>query len=440
MTKLLKPTRVAVAVLCGLALTSCVRFDTRMQANGDFDYEDATLTEPYKTGDFTTDEARNVYDIPTLTEKQAEEGALAKHVDIRPPQQLIPVVEGVLLDTEDPTKTKIWFNAFETKEDVQQKVLTLLEAYLAEKNPEKEFKTTNKSIENELKLENSTLNIPPEHDKVDAKTVNNTKKIVADESDVSESSKHDDVINKANKAVKKADASANVTQIETGLLSETSTFGSYFNTNDVTREAEYVVTLGKSPDGRSVSLSVDAKSYTEINNGDPLEIKLTGHRKKNVEIAFINDLLEFAYKIKEKQQLESLNHQPLPIKLGFDDNNQSVWVVDSPFVDVWQKLPTLLKLLHFKIVEVDKNLGYLLVAFERPSDSYWKENNLNPYELEEAEYFIQLGELSGGLTSITWLDEDKNLLESSKVSKIYLSITDRVREVLLIQDKQKQEF
>jgi outer membrane protein assembly factor BamC len=172
----------------------------------------------------------------------------------------------------------------------------------------------------------------------------------------------------------------------------------------------------------------------------PLKIKLTGKRKKNVELMMVNEILEFAYSIKEKQEIESLNHQPLPIKLGFDDNNQSVWVVDSPFIDVWEKLPRLLKLLNFEIVEVDKNLGYLLVEFNQPDDDYWKKNNLNPFELEETEYFIQLGELNGGLTSITWLDEEKKFIDSTKVSEIYLSITDRVRDVLLIKDKQTQDF
>ena len=42
----------------------------------------------------------------------------------------------------------------------------------------------------------------------------------------------------------------------------------------------------------------------------------------------------------------------------------------------------------------------------------------------------------GGSTSISWLDEDKKPLPDQKVTEIYLSITEQVRNVLLLNDKQ----
>ena len=51
-------------------------------------------------------------------------------VDIRPPTQLMPVLEGVSLDPM-PSQTKVWFNAFKQNEQMEQKVWDLVLKYLA---------------------------------------------------------------------------------------------------------------------------------------------------------------------------------------------------------------------------------------------------------------------------------------------------------------------
>jgi outer membrane protein assembly factor BamC len=92
--------------------------------------------------------------------------------------------------------------------------------------------------------------------------------------------------------------------------------------------------------------------------------------------------------------------------------------------------------MSFKLVDSDKNLGYFLVRFVEQDEEYWQENLLNPITLENGEYFVQLGELVGGDTSITWLDEDKKPLSNQQVTELYLSITDNVRSVILDKDSQ----
>ena len=365
-----KTSKISAAILISLSITSCARFDTRMQANGSYEYDEATLQNKYKTGDFTNDEARTTYDIPELSEPQKARGLIKKEVDIRPPTQLTAVIEGVLIDNTDKNITKLWFNAFTKNENIKDKVWNTLLSYLIK---------------------------------------NNVEIISQDET---------------------------TREITTGVLTKDITFGSYFNKNNFLRESSYYFKVESAPNGDSASLTVNALTFKEVNAGDVLPVNLVGRTKKSVEINLLNDLLEYAFKVKEKEQLETLDSQPLPIKLGFDENHQYVWVVESTFIDTWKKLPKLLKLLNFTIVESDKNLGYLLIEYNKPDDEYWAENNLEPFELEEAEYFVQLGELTGGTTSITWLDEDKKLLEDSVVTNVYLSITDQVRDVLLLKDQQ----
>ncbi|PKF61017.1 outer membrane assembly protein BamC [Psychromonas sp. psych-6C06] len=367
-----KHCRITAAIMISLSLSSCARFDTRMQANGSFEYQQTELTTPYKTGNYSNHEARNNFDIPELTAEQKKVGFQGVDVDVRPPTQLIPVLDGVLLEPTKNGATKVWFNAFSQNDDMQEKVWQLIDTFLHNKNV----------------------------------------------------------------AIVKRDEN----HLQTGTLIDKYTFGSALNKNTILKESSYNLTVEQQQDGYSVGLLVDVLSYSEKNEDKDLKLKLVGSTKQDIELRFVNDLLNFAYNLKESEQLAANDNQPLSIKLGFDDNHQSAWIVDNEFLDTWRKLPALFKLLSFSIVEQDKNLGYFLLDFKQPDSDYWAENNLQPFELDNAEYFVQLGELTGGTTSITWLDEDKKPLPDQKVTEIYLSITEQVRGVLIENNKQTKEF
>ena len=372
MIKLFKSGRVATADIVALSLSACARFDARTQANGDFDYYQTPLGKNYQTGHFTQDEARDLYDIPALTEQQKRIGFSSSDVDIRPPTQLIPVIDGVVLETNNSDKTTVLFNAFNHTENMKDKVWKILESYIAANN------------------------IP-----VSAKN-------------------------------------SNLAQIETGIFRQQLSYGSFLYGNDILRESSYRFTLSQPQGGQNAALTVEALSYSEKNNEHPVKINLTARSKKSIELRLVNDLLNYAYQLKAASDLQVAGSQPLPIKLGYDDNNQLAWIVDANFLVTWTKLPELLELLRFEQVESDKNLGYYLVEFKAPNAKYWPENNLNPFELDNAEYFIQLGELNSGSTSMTWLDADKKPLADQKVTEIYFSITDKIREVLLLNESQSK--
>lgn len=369
-----KHSRNATAVIVAISLSACVRFDTRMQANGTFDYKNTTLVTPYEMGDFSNAEARDSYVIPALTEQQKLVGFATEDVDIRPPTQLRAVIDGILLEKTEQGATKIWFNAFNQNDDMQAKVWQLLESYLAKNNIEI------------VKKDKSLL------------------------------------------------------QIETGVFTKEVTFGRYMSKNYISQASRYKLSLETQKEGHSVALIIDALSYEEHSDEKKLKFNLVGNSKSKIEIRFVNALLEYAYQLKEKEQLEKGDTSPLAIKLGFDDNHQSTWIAESEFSETWLKMPELITLLNFEIVQSDKNLGYFLVKYNKPSDDYWAENNIKPFELDEKEYFIQLGEVTSGITSIAWLDEDKKPLLDQKITEVYLSITEHVRGALIESEKQTNEF
>jgi len=369
-----KQGQIATAILVALSLSACARFETRMQANGDFEYQQAELVTPYKTGDFSTDEARDHYVIPDLTEQQKAVGLQGIEVDVRPPTQLLAVIDGVLLDKTSTERTKVWFNASEQSDNMEAKVRTLLDSYFTS------------------------------HD-ID---------LVSQEAG----------------------------RLKTGIYRDETVFAKTFSKNVVLRESSYEITLVPQEDGYSIAMVVDALTYQETNEGETLPFKLVGKAKQDVELRFVNALLEHAYFDVKAAQLanDNADSQPLSIKLGFDDNHQSAWIADSDFNTTWRKLPALLTLLNFEIVEHDKNLGYFLVNYEVPSNDYWVEHHLLPFELKSGEYFIQLGEMPESKTSIVWLDSDKKPLPDEQISNIYLSITKQVREVLVEKEKQTKRF
>jgi len=369
-----KHCRIATAIIVALSISSCARFETRMQANGSFEYQNAELKDAYNSGDFTTHEARNQYDIPALTEQQKTIGLQGVDVDVRPPTQLLAVIDGVLLAKDQTGRTKIWVNSVDQNGNVEDKIWKLITSYLNEKNI--------------------------------------------------------DVVSK--------DAHS----LQTGIYSDQVVFGNVFNKNVFLKESSYQITVESNQDDNSVGLIVDALSYVETNEDKQLKLHLTDRTKQDIELRFINELLEYAYQVQQTEQLiaSSSDTQPLAIKLGFDDNHQSAWIAESNFEDTWRKLPKLLTLLSFTMVENDKNLGYYLVLFNKPSSSYWAENDLNPFELNNAEYFVQLGEVNDGTTSIVWLDEDKKPLSDEKIADIYLSITKYLREAFSEKERQTKRF
>ena len=126
-----KKSAITAAILVSFTLTGCARFTERVQANGEFNYQDSALVAPYKTGDFTNNEARVQFELPTLTPEQVNNGFAMEDVDIRPPNEFMPIIEGVVL-LPNPTETNVIFTASKSGDNVQQKVTSLLTSYFAE--------------------------------------------------------------------------------------------------------------------------------------------------------------------------------------------------------------------------------------------------------------------------------------------------------------------
>ena len=131
-------------VIITFSLAGCAAFETRMQPLDDYDYLDATTVDKYHTDNHTNDESRNNYDLPELTSLQEENGYLSPNIDIRPPTQLLSVIDGIFLDPSETQKTKVLFNELDVSDNMSTKIWNLLDEYLDQFNVD--FVSKNQSL------------------------------------------------------------------------------------------------------------------------------------------------------------------------------------------------------------------------------------------------------------------------------------------------------
>ncbi|MCG2836783.1 outer membrane protein assembly factor BamC [Photobacterium sp. WH77] len=107
---------------------------------------------------------------------------------------------------------------------------------------------------------------------------------------------------------------------------------------------------------------------------------------------------------KARLRAEELVKQ-IPITMGQDRSGLPVIIARAPYNVFWERLPSLLQTLGFTVDGRNRSQGTIDVSFRNPDDSFWVDLGIQPLQLENREYKLQLGDL-GNRTSITVTDED----------------------------------
>ncbi|KDM91217.1 outer membrane protein assembly factor BamC [Photobacterium galatheae] len=95
----------------------------------------------------------------------------------------------------------------------------------------------------------------------------------------------------------------------------------------------------------------------------------------------------------------------IPISMGRDRSGLPVIIARAPYNVFWERLPSLLQMLGFTVDSRNRSQGTVDVAFRAPDDDFWTELGIQPLQLTNRDYKLQLGDL-GNRTSITVTDED----------------------------------
>ncbi|GAB6264392.1 outer membrane protein assembly factor BamC [Photobacterium sp. R1] len=95
----------------------------------------------------------------------------------------------------------------------------------------------------------------------------------------------------------------------------------------------------------------------------------------------------------------------IPISMGRDRSDLPVIIARAPYNVFWERLPSLLQALGFTVDGRNRSQGTVDVSFRSPGDDFWTELGIQPLQLSNRDYDLQLGDL-GNRTSITVTDED----------------------------------
>ncbi|MDO6708451.1 outer membrane protein assembly factor BamC [Photobacterium sp. 1_MG-2023] len=95
----------------------------------------------------------------------------------------------------------------------------------------------------------------------------------------------------------------------------------------------------------------------------------------------------------------------IPITMGQDRGGLPVVIARAPYNVFWERLPGLLQTLGFTVDGRNRSQGTVDVTFRAPDDPFWIDLGIQPLQLNNREYQLQLGDL-GNRTSITVTDED----------------------------------
>ncbi|WP_371372569.1 outer membrane protein assembly factor BamC [Thalassotalea aquiviva] len=121
--------RIFLFSLMSLSLAACSSYETRKQANGEFNYVDltqgSTLTIPEN---LDKPDFNDTFYIPDVTKQDQPVG---QAVDIRAPALALPTATGSRVDEFDKTAT-IWFDKVDDNRDLKQLVVQAITDYLDE--------------------------------------------------------------------------------------------------------------------------------------------------------------------------------------------------------------------------------------------------------------------------------------------------------------------
>ncbi|HIF9078285.1 TPA: outer membrane protein assembly factor BamC [Photobacterium damselae] len=100
---------------------------------------------------------------------------------------------------------------------------------------------------------------------------------------------------------------------------------------------------------------------------------------------------------------EMLKH--VPITMSTDNAGLPVIIARAPYNLFWDRLPTVLEQLGFSVEDKNESQGTMAVKYSAPDDEYWEKLGVQPINLDNDTYKIQVGDL-GNRTSISVNDDD----------------------------------
>lgn len=352
-------TRNTVLISIVACLAACSSVEERRVANGGFDYLQSKQTNGVKIPQGAqTPEYSDQYAIPDL-DKNAKTDLVGNEVPVVSPSVVMPVVTGSHVE-EGSKKAVVWFDQVRDDKDLDTAIWDSLISFLEER----EIGVTYFNKDEQLLI---------------------TDWLIYNEQESS----------------------------------------SWYDWNATDREVgkRFEFRLEKKSHGRSAALTAKLTDYKESVNGKPVVDMSTADVRAN-EVDILNKVISHYQDQQRRDDVRRIREiqEGLKTELGFNAKGDPAFIVDGAYTVTWPRLLLVFRKLGFNVKDLDQSSGLLFVEYVGADVSWWDKlwgDDGNTLPLEETDYRVQLEEIDGDKTSISFMNEDNEPLEAQTMSDIY---------------------
>ena len=107
----------------------------------------------------------------------------------------------------------------------------------------------------------------------------------------------------------------------------------------------------------------------------------------------------------------------IPVTMGKDRSGLPVIIARSPYNVAWDRIPSILPKMGFKVEERRQSQGIVTTKYTSPDDAFWNDIGVEPIDLKSGKYTFQLGDL-GNRTSINVTDASGKPVEEALLKSL----------------------
>lgn len=194
-----------------------------------------------------------------------------------------------------------------------------------------------------------------------------------------------------------------------------------WNTTDRSIGQRFEFSLDMKPHGRSASLFVKLVDYLETINEDVIA-DISNDQVRRNEIEVLNHVISYY----EKQlriadvRIARRIQAGVALEMGFNADGDAAYLAAADYEVTWPRLLLVLRKLGFNVKDLDKSTGLIFVTYTGGDEGWWDSlfGDSEQLPIDAQDYRIYVRE-QGGKTSLTFKDEENNLLTASTISDMF---------------------
>lgn len=176
-----------------------------------------------------------------------------------------------------------------------------------------------------------------------------------------------------------------------------------------------------------IGISAELTNFKLFEGENRLNVRMDQFAMNRYTRSFINQIMA-DYERQTDEERERARTE-IEISMLEGDNGVQGWEVGASYDTVWDVLLRMLPEYGFKISESEKIRGSIIVSYDEPSASFWREKGIDPFAIDEDDYRIEVG-LAEGKATIQFYDDDNERLPPETVERLYFRFANALADSL----------